>query len=189
MPFVSMVDSNSKCTSSRELKARKTQRYSGRVCSAHHQPARRGPLCPTRTLHWKIASVSSYLSAWACAGQLPQVSGEAKPLFPVSCATTIWQAVIGYKDIGILLASPHIKPGRACTNAERLNTFNGLLLTPNLDRVFDAGLITFCEYGLILLSPLLSSPKQLGIKTGMQVTLANQQVPFMDFHRASEFRS
>jgi len=39
-------------------------------------------------------------------------------------------AVTGYKDIGVHVAS-HIKPWRACTNAERLNPFNGLLLTPN----------------------------------------------------------
>ena len=97
-------------------------------------------------------------------------------------------AVTGYKDTGLLVAS-HIKPWRACTNEERLNPFNGLLLTPNLDRAFDAGLITFRQDGYILLSPLLSCPKQLGIETSMQVMLTNQHEPFMDFHRTSVFRS
>lgn len=96
-------------------------------------------------------------------------------------------AVTGYKDTGLLVAS-HIKPWRACTNAERLNPFNGLLLTPNLDRAFDAGLITFGQDGIISLSPLLSDPQQLGIETGMRVTLASQHEPFMAFHRASVFR-
>lgn len=97
-------------------------------------------------------------------------------------------AVTGYTDLGLLVAS-HIRPWRACTNAERLNPFNGLLLTPNLDRVFDAGLITFSKDGLILLSPLLSNPEQLGIETGMRVALASQHEPFMDFHRTSVFRA
>lgn len=97
-------------------------------------------------------------------------------------------AVTGYKDMGLLVAS-HIKPWRACTNAERLNPFNGLLLTPNLDKAFDAGLITFREDGLISLAPLLSDPQQLGIEIGMQVTLTSQHKPFMDFHRTFVFRS
>lgn len=97
-------------------------------------------------------------------------------------------AVTGYRDTGLLVAS-HIKPWRACTNAERLNPFNGLLLTPNLDTAFDAGLITFGQDGLISLSPLLSNPQQLGIETGMRVALASQHEPFMAFHRTSVFRS
>lgn len=97
-------------------------------------------------------------------------------------------AVTGYKDIGLLVAS-HIKPWRACSNAERLNPFNGLLLTPNLDRAFDAGLITFGHDGMILLSPLFSNPQQLGIETGRRISLASQHEYFMDYHRASVFRS
>lgn len=97
-------------------------------------------------------------------------------------------AVTGYKDTGLLVAS-HIKPWRACTNVERLNPFNGLLLTPNLDRAFDAGLITFRPDGHISLSQLLSSPQQLGIEAGMRVSLASQHEPFMEFHRTSVFRA
>lgn len=97
-------------------------------------------------------------------------------------------AVTGYKDTGLLVAS-HIKPWRASTNAERLNPFNGLLLTPNLDKAFDAGFITFLQDGLISLSPLLSDPLQLSIESGMRIALASQHEPFMDFHRTSVFRS
>ncbi len=97
-------------------------------------------------------------------------------------------AVTGYKDTGLLVSS-HIKPWRACTNAERLNPFNGLLLTPNLDKAFDAGLITFDKGGLISLSPLLSSPQHLGIESAMRVTLESQHEPYMDFHRTSVFRA
>ncbi len=97
-------------------------------------------------------------------------------------------AVTGYKDTAFLVAS-HIKPWRACTNQERLNPFNGLLLTPNLDSAFDAGLITFLSDGLISLSPLLANPEQLGIEPSMRISLASQHEPFMEFHRTSVFRS
>lgn len=101
-----------------------------------------------------------------------------------------WQAcaVTGYKDTGFLVAS-HIKPWRICNDSERLNPFNGLLLTPNLDKAFDAGLITFQQDGLILLSPLFSHPLELGIDAGMRITLVDQHQPFMTFHRTSVFRS
>lgn len=97
-------------------------------------------------------------------------------------------AITGYEDTGLLVAS-HIKPWRACSNAERLNPFNGLLLTPNLDKAFDAGLITFRRDGVISLSPLLSNPLKFGIKADMQVALEPEHEPFMEFHRTSVFRA
>ena len=45
-------------------------------------------------------------------------------------------AITGFKDMSLLVAS-HIKPWRASTNSERLDPFNGFLLTPNLDKAFD----------------------------------------------------
>ena len=48
----------------------------------------------------------------------------------------------GYADTRVLIAS-HIKPWYRATNEERVNPMNGLILTPNLDKVFDLGLITF----------------------------------------------
>ena len=97
-------------------------------------------------------------------------------------------AVTGYKGTEFLVAS-HIKPWRACSNEERLNPFNGLLLTPNIDKAFDAGLITFSSDGLILLSSFLSCPQQLGIEKDMRVTLVSQHEPFMAFHRTTVFHS
>ncbi len=103
---------------------------------------------------------------------------------------TYWNAcaVTGYSATELLVAS-HIKPWHACTNAERLNPFNGLLLTPNIDKAFDAGLITFLANGSICISPLLSHPERFGIKPNMRVKLANEHEHFMNFHRTSVFRS
>lgn len=51
-------------------------------------------------------------------------------------------SVTGCASLACLIAS-HIKPWSQCvTPAERLSAANGLLLTPNLDKLFDRGFIT-----------------------------------------------
>lgn len=46
----------------------------------------------------------------------------------------------------------HIKPWSICTNYERLNVNNGLLLCPNHDYLFDKGWISFNKKGELILS-------------------------------------
>lgn len=57
-------------------------------------------------------------------------------------------AVTGIADSRVLLAS-HVKPWRIANNEERLDPHNGLALIPNLDTLFDDGLITFDAEGRI----------------------------------------
>ena len=97
-------------------------------------------------------------------------------------------AVTGFDDTGLLIAS-HIKPWRLSNNSERLNGFNGLLLTPNLDKAFDAGLITFDSDGDIKVSPRLKDFSKFGITTDMKVQLTLDHEPFLTFHRANVFHS
>jgi putative restriction endonuclease len=97
-------------------------------------------------------------------------------------------SVTGFGDTGLLVAS-HIKPWRSSSNSERLNGFNGLLLTPNLDKAFDAGLITFDSGGHIKVSPRLKDFSKLGITAEMKVELSPDHEPFMTFHRANVFHS
>ena len=59
-------------------------------------------------------------------------------------------SVTGSGDASMLIAS-HIKPWRACEDRERVDPFNGLLLTPNLDRAFDKGYISFADDGRVLI--------------------------------------
>jgi putative restriction endonuclease len=60
-------------------------------------------------------------------------------------------------DVTELLRASHIKPWASCeSDEERLDVFNGLLLSPNLDALFDAGLMTIGADGQVLLSSLLS---------------------------------
>jgi putative restriction endonuclease len=55
-----------------------------------------------------------------------------------------------------LLIASHIKPWRACgTTAERLDGFNGLMLAPHADFLFDRGLIGFEDDGRSLFSSQL----------------------------------
>lgn len=51
-------------------------------------------------------------------------------------------AVTGVDNVDWLIAS-HIKPWRESTNAERVDPHNSLLLTPNYDKLFDKGVISF----------------------------------------------
>lgn len=95
-------------------------------------------------------------------------------------------AVTGFKDTSLLVAS-HIKPWRSSTNTERLDGFNGLLLSPNLDKTFDSGLITFEMNGLIKVSPFLLDFDMLGIMINMKVNLSDKHEPFMNFHRTNVF--
>ena len=63
--------------------------------------------------------------------------------------------ITGVSDARFLIAS-HIKPWRSSTNQERLDGQNGLLLTPNLDALFDRGSISFDDAGALLISPVIN---------------------------------
>lgn len=97
-------------------------------------------------------------------------------------------AITGFKDVNLLVAS-HIKPWRGSNNSERLDPFNGLLLTPNLDKAFDKGYITISPAGNLETSPLLTEPEILGIAPNMRIFLAPEHEPFLAFHRSQVFRA
>lgn len=54
-------------------------------------------------------------------------------------------------DMYKLLRASHIKPWRNSNDNDRLNHYNGILLTANLDLAFDQGLISFDRDGNILI--------------------------------------
>ena len=64
-------------------------------------------------------------------------------------------AVSGLQLTDILIAS-HIKPWKVSNNKERLDQYNGLLLSPTYDKLFDSGYISFDIDGKIIISELLS---------------------------------
>ena len=74
-----------------------------------------------------------------------------------------------------LLRASHIKPWAACeTDAERLDIYNGLLLAPNLDAVFDQGFIAVSDSGEVLVSRALdvSARQVLGLGTALRLQMS-----------------
>lgn len=95
-------------------------------------------------------------------------------------------ALTGFEDVRFLVSS-HIKPWRDSDNKEKLDHYNGLLLLPNLDKVFDLGFITFSEQGKIVVSDYLEEPKVLGITLDMRLALKPEHLTYIKFHRTEVF--
>jgi putative restriction endonuclease len=95
-------------------------------------------------------------------------------------------AVTGIAIPEVLRAS-HAKPWKDCnSDAERLDVFNGFLLSANLDALFDRNLISFDQNGKILISPQLNQDqcKLLGLHPDLHLRwLANQHLFYLDYHR------
>ncbi|CDN46087.1 hypothetical protein BN871_KL_00060 [Paenibacillus sp. P22] len=74
---------------------------------------------------------------------------------------------------------------------ERLDKFNGLLLCPNHDKLFDQGLITFNDSGTIVISKLLTpkTKSMLGLSEYLQITLVEHHKKYIEWHRDNCFRS
>ncbi|MEN1354657.1 HNH endonuclease signature motif containing protein, partial [Pseudomonas aeruginosa] len=90
-----------------------------------------------------------------------------------------------------LLRASHIKPWRAASPAERLDPFNGLLLTPNLDLAFDQGLISFDDQGQILIGEDLDpdSARALNITPELRLRqIEPRHRPYLAWHREHLFR-
>jgi putative restriction endonuclease len=96
--------------------------------------------------------------------------------------------VTGCDYIGVLRAS-HIKPWRDSRNDERLDKFNGLLLSPNLDALFDKGIISFKDSGEVMVSSQLSDSarKALGCPDEVKVHLLPEHAKYMAWHRENVF--
>lgn len=96
-------------------------------------------------------------------------------------------AVTGVAITEVLRAS-HAKPWAECvTDAERLDVFNGFLLSANLDALFDRFLVSFDEKGLLITPPALAGVdlQPLGISPGMKLRWVNPlHQPYLALHRS-----
>ena len=94
-------------------------------------------------------------------------------------------------NVTSLLKSSHVKPWAVSDALERLDAFNGILLIPNLDSLFDAGLISFTDGGAILISPALSAGayQSLGVTPAMRLRKVNTaHLPYLRYHREQVYR-
>jgi putative restriction endonuclease len=91
-----------------------------------------------------------------------------------------------------LLRASHIKPWAACeTDDERLDVYNGLLLAPHLDALFDGGWLAFDDQGFACLSSTL--PAEAGLLLGISAAwrvhgFTARHRSYLAHHRAHVFR-
>jgi hypothetical protein len=101
-----------------------------------------------------------------------------------SCAVTT-------VDIPQMLKASHAKPWKDCdTDSDRLNVYNGFLLSANLDSLFDAGLISFTDQGDIIYSSTISSFRILSIGLSQNSRLRwidKRHLPYLVWHRENVF--
>src|SRR5574344_1500749 len=105
-----------------------------------------------------------------------------------------WQHACALTGITIpaVLKASHAKPWADCSSdAERLNVYNGFLFAANIDSLFDAGLISFTDTGLILISKHVPEAEylKLGISSSCKLRWIDaKHVPFLQWHREKVFQ-
>lgn len=105
----------------------------------------------------------------------------------------LWQgrcAVTGLAFPPKLLRASHAKPWAKATDSERLDPFNGLLLSVHLDAMFDAALIAFSDDGTLLCSRHLhdSIREYYSIADNVRIrALSSGHVPYLAWHRTNLF--
>tara|TARA_B110000971_G_C19993964_1_gene493329 strand:+ start:418 stop:1350 length:933 start_codon:yes stop_codon:yes gene_type:complete len=92
--------------------------------------------------------------------------------------------VTGCEIIKILISS-HIVPWSECNENERLDVENGILLSPNVDSLFDKHLISFSDEGEMLLSDKISEDvlTQLGIHKKVVLPVSHGMKKYLKRHR------
>ena len=84
------------------------------------------------------------------------------------------------------LIASHIKPWAKSDDIEKLSGFNGLLLAPHIDHLFDNGFISFKENGNLILSTHLDAAviEHWRIEKNINVgSFKNEQQQFLEYHR------
>ena len=88
-------------------------------------------------------------------------------------------------DLTMILISSHIVPWSECNDEERLDVENGILLSPNIDSLFDKHLISFQDNGEMIISKSLSTEvlNSLGINPKITISISEGMKPYLEKHR------
>lgn len=88
-------------------------------------------------------------------------------------------------SIESILISSHIKRWSESSDDERLDVNNGILLSPNIDALFDEYLISFTDSGDMLMSTKLTDNDLiiLGVSRNLKLTVDKAMLPYLAFHR------
>lgn len=94
-------------------------------------------------------------------------------------------------SISALLRASHAKPWKDCTDAERVDPYNGFLLEARMDALFDQGYISFADDGILIVSPRLTAEDRLalGLHAVAQhiLRIAPEHLPYLRWHREHVF--
>jgi hypothetical protein len=96
-------------------------------------------------------------------------------------------SISGYPDTRFLIAS-HIKPWKRCTSTEKIDRYNGLLLLPTYDKLFDLGYIGFEGDGRIRISNQVSDPSLLQLNSNIKLKVRKDHVKYLEFHLSHIFK-
>lgn len=92
-----------------------------------------------------------------------------------------------------LLIASHIKPWAASTPKEKIDPYNGYILSPLFDKLFDRGFITFTDNRHVILSDFISpfTWKQIGLKNDVFIKalpMDENRIKYLEFHHSSLFK-
>lgn len=90
------------------------------------------------------------------------------------------------------LRARHIKPWKLSDDREKLDGFNGLLLSPHVDQLFSRGYISFADNGQLLISRHLNPvvAKVWGLdRNGSRDPFGPEQCRYLEFHRRHIFEN
>lgn len=92
-----------------------------------------------------------------------------------------------------LLIASHIKPWAASNEKEKTDPYNGYMLTPMIDKLFDRGFLTFTENRHIILSEFISPHtwKLIGLKNNTfynTIPMDDKRIEYLKFHHQSVFK-
>lgn len=92
-----------------------------------------------------------------------------------------------------LLIASHIKPWAASNENEKIDPYNGYMLSPMIDKLFDKGFITFKSNRHLVLSKFISNYtwKQIGLKDDTFVNalpMDEKRIKYLEFHHQAVFK-
>lgn len=94
-------------------------------------------------------------------------------------------SISAFSHFDLLIAS-HIKPWRDADNQQRLDVFNGLLLLPNYDKLFDKGYISFNDNGRVIYSRYIDVADRRLLKMDESlhlIRIEDAHKPYLKYHR------
>ena len=92
-----------------------------------------------------------------------------------------------------LLIASHIKPWASSNDEEKTDPYNGYMLSPLYDKLFDRGFITFTENRHVILSEFISpyTWKQIGLQNDTFIKplpMDDKRKKYLDFHHQAVFK-